>query len=250
MKTHHKIILGDCLECLELVDSGEVDLIVTDPPFFLPVQTYVGKRGEGYVRRTLGDASVLKGYFGRVIKRLNRVLSDTGTYYIFCDGQSYPIFYEALFPYCKYVRPLIWDKLISYNGYTWRHQHELIAWGELDGAERVPTGDGDILKCRAVLQKDRLHPVQKPLELVKRLITKHGKEGDTVLDIYAGSFTTAKACIETGRNSISMEINPDYWENIGRKRLNADIPTLDNSVTFEVIEIENDQPQNPPQKNP
>lgn len=126
----NKIYNEDCLEGLKKVESNSVDLILSDPPYFLPVNSYVGVRGEGYHRRTLADTSILKGYFERIFEELERVLKPQGVYYIFCDAQSYPIFYQVMFPYCKYVRLLIWDKMISYNGYTWRHQHECIAWGE------------------------------------------------------------------------------------------------------------------------
>lgn len=200
----------DCLEGMKQMPDNCVDLVVTDPPYFLPVQSYVGTRGKSYQGRTLADTSVLRGYFERVFEELNRIVKPTATYYVFCDGQSYPIFYVVMFPFCKYVRPIIWDKMISYNGYTWRHQHELIAWGELDESLRVPTGDGDIIKCRGVLQDERTHPAQKPEEVVKKLIAKHGKEGDLILDPFMGSGTTAVAAKQLGRRFIGFEINPKY----------------------------------------
>jgi site-specific DNA-methyltransferase (adenine-specific) len=212
--------LGDCLEVMPRIPDGSVDAVITDPPYFLPVNSYVGKRGEGYAKRTLADSSVLRGYFERVFVELSRLLKPNGTYYVFCDAQSYPIFYQVMYPYTKYVRLLIWDKVVSYNGYTWRHQHELIAWGELDESERIPTGDGDILKCRGVLQKDRLHPAQKPVELLSRLIDKNVPASGVVLDPYMGSGTTGVACKETGRNFIGIEMEPQYYE-IAKRRIEA-----------------------------
>lgn len=208
----------DCIEGMKQIEDNIIDLVITDPPYFLPVNSYVGKRGEGYHKRSLADMSILKGYFERVFEELNRVLKRDGTYYIFCDAQSYPFIYQAMFPVCNHVRLLIWDKLISYNGYTWRHQHELIAWGELEKTKRVPTGDGDVLKCRGVLQKDRNHPAEKPIELLKLLIKKHGNAGSLVLDPYIGSGSTAIACKELNYNFIGFELNKDYCK-IAENRL-------------------------------
>ena len=202
---------GDCLEVMKKFASESVDAVVTDPPYFLPVQSYVGTRKNSYSRRTLADTSILKSYFDIFFTEASRILKPTGSYYVFCNAQSYPIFYQNMFPYCKYVRLLIWDKVVSYNGYTWRHQHELIAWGELDKSTRVPTGDGDILKCRGVLQKDRLHPAQKPVELIEKLITKSTNDSSIVLDPYMGSGTTGIACINTGRQFIGIEKDDDHF---------------------------------------
>lgn len=221
----NRIYNEDCLEGLKKIESNSVDMILSDPPYFLPVNSYVGVRGEGYHRRTLADTSILKGYFERIFEELERVLKPEGVYYIFCDAQSYPIFYQVIFPYCKYVRLLIWDKLVSYNGYTWRHQHECIAWGEKEDTPRINTGDGDILKCRGVLQKDRNHPAEKPVELLKKLILKHKQSAEMlILDPYMGSGSVAIACKECGVNFIGFELDKIHCETANR-RIRGDIQT-------------------------
>ena len=83
----NEIIEGDCLEVLGTLEPKSVDLVLTDPPYFLPVNSYVGVRGEGYHKRTLADTSILKGYFAQVFEKLDRILKDTGTFYVFCDLQ-------------------------------------------------------------------------------------------------------------------------------------------------------------------
>jgi len=213
----NKIICGDCLEVMKEMPDNCVDLVLTDPPYFLPIQSYVGTRKNGYPKRTLADTSILSGYFERILEDLSRIIKPTGTYYIFCDAQSYPIFYRVMFPYCKHVRLLIWDKLVSYNGYTWRHQHELIAWGELEKSNRIPTGDGDILKQRGVLQKDRLHPAEKPSQLIQKLILKH-EDYKVIFDPFMGSGSLIEACKNLKRDFIGIEINPDYCK-IAEERL-------------------------------
>ena len=210
------IVCGDCLEVMKEMPDGCVDAVVTDPPYFLPVQHYVGTRQGGYSKRSLADTSVLRAYFAQTFAAFGRIAKGDATLYVFCDAQSYPIFYVTLFPHCKHVRLLIWDKMISYNGYTWRHQHELIAWGERDSAIRVPTGDGDILRCRGVLQADRSHPAEKPVAIVETLIAKH--DAPIILDPFCGSGTTCVAAKKLGRRWIGIEIDEKYCR-IARNRV-------------------------------
>lgn len=197
---------GDCREVLPSLPP--VDLVVTDPPYFQPAQHYVQPRGDEIPRRSWGDVAVLEHAFSLWASLLEGVLSATGTAYWFCDGQSYPLIFRT-FHHIGRIRPLIWDKAVSYNGYTWRHQHELIAWIERTNAERVPTGDGDILRERAVPVLDRLHPAQKPVALCTRLIAKHP---GTVLDPFMGSGATMEAARLQGRRYIGIEIEERYCE--------------------------------------
>lgn len=211
------LYLGDCLDVMKDMPDKSVDAVITDPPYFLPQQSYVGTRENGYTKRNIGDMSVFNSYFKMFFSDVDKQLKDDGTTYIFCDARSYPFFFPAMFPYFKHVRTIIWNKIVSYNGYTWRHQHELIAWGERENTERIPTGDGDILDCRGVLQKDRCHPAEKPIDLINRLIVKH-KSNNIVLDPFMGSGTTGVACVQTGRKFIGIEIEPKYFE-IACKRI-------------------------------
>ena len=64
-----------------------------------------------------------------------------------------------------------------------------------------------------------IHPTQKPVPLFEYLIKTYTKEGETVLDNCAGSFTTAVACDNTNRNWICMEKEEKYC-NIGLTRIN------------------------------
>lgn len=59
--------------------------------------------------------------------------------------------------------------------------------------------------------KNRFHPTQKSLSLFEELITKHSNPGDTVLDTFLGSGTTALACKNTGRNFKGCEISTEYY---------------------------------------
>jgi site-specific DNA-methyltransferase (adenine-specific) len=61
------------------------------------------------------------------------------------------------------------------------------------------------------------HPCEKPLEVMKRLVEMLTPEGGTVLDPFAGSGTTAIACLETGRNYICVEQSEEYIQTIHKR---------------------------------
>jgi site-specific DNA-methyltransferase (adenine-specific) len=62
------------------------------------------------------------------------------------------------------------------------------------------------------------HPTQKPVALMEYLIRTYTNEGDVVLDNTMGSGTTGVACMNTGRQFVGMEMDPEYFE-IARKRI-------------------------------
>lgn len=197
------LYLGDCLEILPTL--SEVDAVVTDPPYAIPAAHYVQKRGEKEPSKSIGDLSIVEHWFGSV----SRLFPAKTTLYIFCDGQSYPIFFRCCYSKWKRIRPLIWDKITSFNGYTWRHQHEIIAWCEPNNFDRIATGDGDILRYKAVPVEDRMHPAEKPVLLLEQLIDK---TNGVVLDPFMGSGTTGVACANLGRKFIGIEIEPKYFD--------------------------------------
>jgi site-specific DNA-methyltransferase (adenine-specific) len=57
----------------------------------------------------------------------------------------------------------------------------------------------------------KLHPTQKPVELLEYLIKTYSNEGDIVLDNCMGSGSTAIAAINTNRNYVGYEMNEEYY---------------------------------------
>ena len=64
------------------------------------------------------------------------------------------------------------------------------------------------------------HPSQKPIALINQLIASSSRKGDTILDPFLGSGTTAEAAQQLGRKWVGIELNRDYVE-IAAKRLNG-----------------------------
>lgn len=56
------------------------------------------------------------------------------------------------------------------------------------------------------------HPTQKPADLYKWLIERYSKEGDTILDPTAGSFTSVSVAVQLGRHAIGIEMNEKFYQ--------------------------------------
>jgi site-specific DNA-methyltransferase (adenine-specific) len=65
----------------------------------------------------------------------------------------------------------------------------------------------------------RIHPTQKPLPLLKKLIRIFTDEGDVVIDPVAGSGVTLKAAAETNRNSYGFEVDRNFFREAKEKML-------------------------------
>ena len=64
--------------------------------------------------------------------------------------------------------------------------------------------DSNIL--RTVRTNNENHPTEKPVNLIRYFIEKRSEKGDVVLDTFAGSFSTAKAAKETGRDFYALKL--------------------------------------------
>lgn len=84
---------------------------------------------------------------------------------------------------------------------------------------KVPGNVWDFARVRFKMPEYREHPAQKPEALLDRIIRASSLPDDLVLDPFAGTFTTAAVAARLGRRSISIEIEPQYYE-VGLERLN------------------------------
>lgn len=62
------------------------------------------------------------------------------------------------------------------------------------------------------LERDRIHPTQKPLELYQFILTKYAKQGDLILDTHVGSASSLIACEDLGFDYVGYELDADYYK--------------------------------------
>ena len=82
------------------------------------------------------------------------------------------------------------------------------------------TYENAIFEYPIVHSKRRIHPTQKPIELIHDLIKIHSNEQDIIFDPFMGSGTTAIACLNTNRNYIGFENNKEYYKK-AQERINT-----------------------------
>lgn len=104
----------------------------------------------------------------------------------------------------EYALVLYKDKLPKFNN----GGHMVFNWFEWkrDNAKEYP----------------KIHPTQKPVNVIKRLIEIFTDEGDTVIDPCAGSGSTLRAAAELNRNSYGFEIDRKFFTEAKEKMLNFD----------------------------
>lgn len=201
-----RLINADCREALPALRK-KVDAVVTDPPFFTPAVHYQSRVKHA---RSWGDMSILEAWWGDISEHLSR-LCPLGHVFVFCNGDSYPAFYKAMFPQWEKLKSMVWDKGHVGLGRIFRNQHELIIWARSEGHFVPDDGElrADVLKATATLSADRDHPVEKPTELLKQLCEVSA--GD-ILDPFMGSGTTGVAAVKLGRQFTGIEIDPRYFD--------------------------------------
>ena len=85
--------------------------------------------------------------------------------------------------------------------------HSKVNFHENATGDRFPTSVLSGFK----LDKEKLHPTQKPVALCKWLVETYTNPGDTVLDCFMGSGSTVVACCQAGRHCIAIEADPTFY---------------------------------------
>jgi site-specific DNA-methyltransferase (adenine-specific) len=78
-------------------------------------------------------------------------------------------------------------------------------------------GITDVWRDIDFFERGRIHPTQKPLKLIERLVKCSSNEGDVVLDPFMGSGTTGVAAKNLGRDFIGIELDSAYFEAAKRR---------------------------------
>jgi DNA modification methylase len=202
---------GDCRDILPTLKGQSVDLLLTDPPFFMPATHYQSRVDW---QRSWSDTSVLAAFWSVVLDAAIPRLRTTGHLLTFCNADSYPVFYPEMYRRFDYLKSLVWDKGHVGLGRIWRNQHELIIaarWNDStfneDGMLR-----SDVLRFKATPPADRSHPVEKPVDLLASLIVPTTTPGGLVLDPFMGSGTALAAAKDLGRRAIGIEGEERYCE--------------------------------------
>lgn len=142
-------------------------------------------------------------------------LTRKNSFYIFnCDKQVFALKVGMEKAGVHFGQLIIWVKsqpVIGRKDYL--PMHELIAFGWHGVHEFKKAKDKSVLFCPKP-SKSALHPTQKPVSLMRRLILNSTSIGDVVYEPCAGSGTTGIACEQTKRKCVMIELDPEYCQTI------------------------------------
>lgn len=208
---HNGIVIyhGDCREILP---SLSADLLCTDPPYGIGADRNLRANTQhGKALAPSRDYGV-GNWDSKPPSRWTVDLMREATRYQVIWGGNY---FELPPAKCW----LVWDKENGTNGYA---DCEL-AWTNLDKAVRRKKYQWmGMLQEHMDAKEPRLHPTQKPLEVMQWAIKQAPEECSTVLDPYAGSGTILIAAKNLGKSAIGIEIEEKYCE-IAAKRLSQEV---------------------------
>ena len=225
--------LGDCLDVLKNIPNNSIDLIVTDPPYRTTPRGSCGGTG-GILKEELN----LKGkvFFHNDIKitewigELFRVLKENGHCYIMTNNVNLCEYLtEIKRAKFRIFKTLIWKKNTCITNRYYMDNHEYIIFCRKGKAVKINN-----CSTKTVLEipnaKNKKHPVEKPIELMRIFIENSSNEGDTVLDPFMGCGSTGVASVITKRNFIGIELDGKYFK-IAKERINgANIDNLPGGI--------------------
>jgi len=226
----------DCLELLSTMDNNSVDLILTDPPYFIGFDG-----GKGWDSQWSSEDDYLS-WCDQWTQECARVLKPNRMMVVFGTLKT-----DTFIQYKLQTNNI--EGLVTQNELIWSYnwggrgksnfarKHEYAwCWSKGDDflfnadsvrVERkqkinIRTGTafekGTIPTC--VWEKNNhttskeyvnWHPTQKPLLILERIINAYTNKGDTVVDIFSGSGSTVIACDNTNRSFIGCEVDEDYY---------------------------------------
>jgi modification methylase len=257
-----RVVVGDCIEVMNGLPAGSVDLVFADPPYNLqlaqdllrPNNSRVAGVDEAWDK--IGDFRAYDEFSRAWLAAARRVLKDDGTLWVI--GTYHNIFrVGAILQDLGFwmLNDVIWRKtnpMPNFRGRRFTNAHETMIWCARDKTTRYTFNYeamkalNDDLQMRSdwllplcngperLKQVDadgkarKAHPTQKPEALLHRVVLAASKPGDVVLDPFFGTGTTGAVAKRLGRHFIGIEREQTYAR-LARERI-ADISTSDRAA--------------------
>ena len=195
---------GDCLQYMKTLPDGFFDLLLTDPPYGIGASAKNFKSGSLVNQRPddfYGEwdkERPSKEVFEQMFRVSKNQIIFGGNYFI------------------DYLTPtrcmIFWDKNTENTSYA----DGEIAWTSFD--ENTKLFRKSWVGANAKDTPERVHPTQKPVSLMKRIILHYTKPDEIVFDPFMGSGTAGVACVQEGRHFYGCEINQKYFST-AKKRI-------------------------------
>jgi site-specific DNA-methyltransferase (adenine-specific) len=223
----NRIYCGDCLDLMREMPDKSVDLVMTDPPY--SDKTHKGARSTTYGKINEKSTIPFDCFTEEdMIETFSFISAKAKRWIIsFIDWRFMHVFEENPPEGTKFVRFGIWNKTTTCPQFTgdrpgtgWEaililhKSDEKMYWNGGGCGSSVYDHD----HARSGRFFANYHPTEKPIGLLKELISLYSNEGDTVFDPFVGSGSTACASVLSRRNFIGIDISQEYCD-IAKKRL-------------------------------
>ena len=197
---------GDALSYLKEIPDNSIDLAILDPPWSYDSYGQFPNRNIGY--DTVSDA-----YLEDAFKEIMRILKPKSHCYLFTTnlrlGKDIPLMEKIGFTYHQIL-------IVPYQGiklgYGYRHEFLPILFLSKNG-----TSVTNYHNVSNLFRPYSFNTLGKPLPVLETLVRQSSKEGDTVIDPFMGSGTTAIACQNLNRKFIGFEIDIERFESISTR---------------------------------
>ena len=210
----------ECLQGMQRIPDKSVDLVLTDPPYNISVDNNFKTMGRtGIDFGTWDKGFDLTSWIDTAVKKLRL----GGNIVVFTDWKEVSNITSALQTSGCDVKDMI--RMIKSNPMPRNRDrrfitdYEIAVWAVKKGKwtfNRISeTYERPEINTPITSKKEKSitnHPTQKPIKAMEWLLTRLSNEGDTILDPFMGSGTTAIACINTNRNYIGFELDENYYE--------------------------------------
>lgn len=208
MQPMNTVAREDAISWLRTLETGSVDLIVTDPAY----ESLEKHRARGTTTRLKHSKASSNDWFQifpntrfpEFFQEAYRVLAKHRHFYLFCDQETMfvvkPMAEAAGFHFWK---PLIWDKQRIGMGYHYRSRYEFILFFEKGKRRLNDLGIADIIEHPRV---HRGYPAEKPVAVSSVLVRQSSEPGELVIDPFSGSGSVGVAAVQEGRRFLGTDI--------------------------------------------
>lgn len=212
---------ADNLAVLPQLEPKSIDAVVSDPPYGFGrpgsegFQTHTAKRG---TLKGIGDYSWNRELPLEWIPLAAKALRPGAAMIAWTDAVRSETVWNAFRDAgVNPLRKLYWWKYSAPPNFrkNWPSHIEEAVFGRVDGkvlAWDYKEAASPVIRHPAQPDDDRIHPMQKPTEVMRRCIAPVTRPGHVVLDPFAGSGTTGVAALRMGRRFIGIERDPVYFE--------------------------------------
>jgi len=212
----HTVICGDSTDkntYTALLEGKKVNLVCTDAPYFVNLQSASGK----VTNDDLNDKDAYK-FLMKAFTCMRDSMADDASIYEFYATSKARIFHDAFEDAgFKVGAGLVWkkDRLVLTRT-DWKYIHEPIIWGWKKKGKHIWYGDQkqvtvfEFPRIKSSKKEGYNHPDAKPVPLIAYLISQCTMTNSLVLDAFMGSGTTIVACEELGRIAYGVEIEPKF----------------------------------------